>query len=205
VIERTGFEFGFGKRIEPLEVSYYKPYDCYTFGMCNFSYKESFLRKRKEIRLMFYDYDGKVLNQKEWDLIVSKFSNDCLVFDSGKGLHFISLCEDIEGNSEKKALELSYRLNEDYYACKQRTYLTLRTMEKRYLKHRKPKDVSEIYREKPKFIRMVKEPRFNTKLSYQHLIMYAGLELPKYLVKMYLTRCKVKKYKTNLIRYRCKT
>ncbi|MGV9141357.1 MAG: hypothetical protein ACOC1X_00300, partial [Promethearchaeota archaeon] len=152
MIEKTGFEWGFDSRIEPMEIGKIKlkffPY--HTIGVSNEAFISKYFGLKKDsFRLMFYDYDGKVLSDYEWNLIIQSFTNDILLFETTKGLHFISICEDLdtERTPEYKASRLSKELNQDYYSCIYVDSLTLRVIPKKNFRN-------EIHKEAPKFLRL---------------------------------------------------
>lgn len=150
--------------------------------------------------LMFYDIDTKNLCAFDLNLIISKFRNDILIYETTKGLHFISLTLDLGNKSPLiKAKELSSELNEDYYFEHDRIdYLTLRIAPKT-----ENKVNGKIHKPSPKFLKVLRLPKRNSILSLEHFRIYSYLGLPQMIQDIYLKRCIAKDYKTKYFYYFC--
>jgi hypothetical protein len=150
--------------------------------------------------LMFYDIDSKNISEWDMELILSKFPNDCLMFETTKGYHFVSLTLDLGSKSPLiKAKELSKELEEDYYFEHDRIdYLTLRIAPKT-----ENKIDGKIHKPSPRFLKVLKLPRKSSILSLEHFRIYSYLGLPEKYQKIYLKRCKAIDYKTKYFYYFC--
>ena len=201
-IERTGFEYGFEGRIEPLATGkcWRTQFLYHSIGITNQVFISKYLGLKKDsFRLMFYDYDSKIMILSEFKRILEAFSNDILLFETAKGYHFVSLCEDISDvKPEVKASKLSEALNQDYYRGINYDYLTLRVIPKRH------KNSNRVHKKEPRFVKMIREPRAGSRCSYEHLKIYTKLGIDKATLKLYFRLCVICKWKTNYFFYRCK-
>lgn len=202
IIEKTGFEVGFGERLEPIRTGkcWKTIFPYHSIGITNQVFISKYLGLKKDnFRLMFYDYDSKVMNLSEFKKILEAFTNDILLFETTKGYHFVSVCEDLGTiKPEIKASRLSEALNQDYYRNINYDYLTLRVIPKRC------RNSNKIHKKEPRFVKMIRKPKAGSRCSYEHLKIYTKLGIDKATLKSYFRLCVICKYKTNYFFYRCK-
>lgn len=178
----------------PIEVDIdNEKFEYRTIGISNLCLKKNNMVIHE---LMFYDMDKKEIDSYELELILSQFDNDCLLFASTKGWHFVSLTPNITGNPLEKARFLSEKLNQDYMRNLNFPYLTLRIAPKR-----ENRVNGKIHKIAPVFFKILKKPIKKSILSYEHFKCYSNLGLDKKTIQIYLKNCVLKYYKIRIDYY----
>jgi hypothetical protein len=168
-------------------------YDAYALGITNQCYIDE---EREMNYLMFYEIDNH-LDSYSLKLILSRFENDVLLFESSKNhFHFVSLTLDLsDTNPVQKARQLSKELEQDYIIGMNWEYLTLRISSKFLY------ETDEKIKSRPKFVKVLKLPERDSILSKEHLYCYSNLGLPKEIIKIYKKKCRSIHYKTKYLYY----
>lgn len=163
--------------------------------------------KRKSVQ--FYDYDTKHIRNSiikilpdELQEILKYFKNDCIIYKTKHGFHFISFA--LLPNvfiSKANVLRITKRLNEtqDYFPYQKE--LTLRVSPKWKIKRfsKRRKTISK----KPKFASFFIHPRNNMEVSKTHLNFYLKyMNLPIEIYKEYEKNCILKENKITISHYR---
>lgn len=148
--------------------------------------------------IMFYDLDYNLdqYKKKEMDLVLSLFENDCLLFKTTKGFQLVSLTVCTLANPIQKVQRISKKLDEDYKT--DLDYLTLRVNPKRRISNDK------IYKHRPYFVKMLKEPEKGTYCSKAHLSFYLKM-IPKTrrteILNIYQNKCRIIDCRTEIVYY----
>ena len=148
--------------------------------------------------MQFYDFDGELDSNifvKTIDEIRKIFPNDCLIFKSKNGYHFISftLLDKKPKFVRKRASKLSKKLGQNYTSEMQA--LVLRIAPK--FKER------QIVSERPKYYTILKFPRKDTPIAKNHLELYHEyLRIPEHIYNYYIKHCTLIHAELNLVYYR---
>lgn len=167
-------------------------YNGCALGISNECYRNEFKNE-----VMFYEIDTKEICEWDLELILSTFTNDCIMFESSSGFHFVSFGLDYSKiGCVKKAHELSKEVGGDYILGLKFDYLTLRISPKRI-----NDEYNEIYKPAPTYYKILKYPEENSIISFEHLEVYSWLGLPKKIKHYYQEKCNVLKFQTRYFFY----
>jgi len=145
--------------------------------------------------LQFYDFDGDIGEIGVMGEIRKIFQNDCIIFKSKNGYHFVSftLLDKKPKFVKKRAIKVSKKLNQDYTSGMKA--LVLRIAPK--FKER------EIVSERPSYYTIMKFPRRDTPIAKNHLDLYHEfLGIPDFIYNYYVKYCTLISAELNLVYYR---
>jgi len=178
----------------PLPKKKYKTREQNTIGIANMT---TWRWQGVENRLVmqFYDYDGDIGKPGIMSKIREIFENDCIIFKSRNGFHFVSftLLDEKPKFVRKKASKLSKKLGQDYTSGMKALVLRIAPKFKDRI----------IVSERPSYYTIMKFPIQCTPIALNHLKLYRKyLGLPEYIYDFYIENCILIEAELNLVYYR---
>jgi len=172
----------------------YKTREQSTIGMANMTtWKWQGVENR--LVLQFYDFDGDIGKPGIMAEISEIFENDCIIFKSKNGYHFVSftLLDKKPKFVKKRAIKVSKKLHQDYTSGMKA--LVLRIAPK--FKER------EIVSERPEYYLTWKFPVNNSIIAKNHLDLYHEyLGIPDFIYNYYVRFCTLIDAELNLVYYK---
>ena len=164
-----------------------KKYPLEAIGISNGCYPIDNQEKipNTDLGIQFFEVDIKPIPNEILDQVLTIFPEDCLMFETRKGFHFIGFSVQQMKTTLLRALNLSYVLGKEItdYARTKLGCLILRTSPKVEKKTRL------IVADKPKFSKILKKPVLDSNISIRHLKVFLNLGIPLETYNSYVLGC----------------